>query len=188
MTRMAVMLVERRHQTRFCEALEDNGGASDREQFERVAMGTPPGAWAGSIGCDVAIDRLHVKNWKATGTSGRAAVCRRWNRPIRKKIIGRGMRALQRWPGGGCDFLHGRRTFPLFHQPAGEHGRGVFLHPLIEQRSHLLAEIRSMAEAREFIALQRIARGREKELPRGLGPVVIHMGLLGNCAGKLTVR
>jgi hypothetical protein len=35
-----------------------------------------------------------------------------------------------------------------------------------------------VTEAREFIALERIARGREKEIPRGLHFGTGHVGLL----------
>ena len=44
-----------------------------------------------------------------------------------------------------------------------------FSHPKIEKRANLLAEIGSMAETREFITLQRVARSGEKKLPRRLG-------------------
>jgi len=42
------------------------------------------------------------------------------------------------------------RTFPLLHQPARQHAGGVFLHPQIEKRADLLAEIGSMAEPPDF--------------------------------------
>jgi len=50
--------------------------------------------------------------------------------------------------------------------------------PLVEQRADLLPEIGGMAEAREFIALQRGARSGEKELPRRLGFLAMHTVLL----------
>jgi hypothetical protein len=43
-----------------------------------------------------------------------------------------------------------------------------------------------MAETREFIALQRVARSREKKLPRGLSFEMVYVGLLVARAGKLT--
>jgi hypothetical protein len=73
------------------------------------------------------------------------------------------------------------RTYPLLHQPASQHGGRIFLDPKIEKRADLLAEIGGMAKAREFIALQRVSRSREKELPRGLGLVVVHVRLLELC-------
>lgn len=55
-------------------------------------------------------------------------------------------------------FPHGR-ALQLFHQPARQHGGGILLHPKIEKRGDLLAEIGGMAETREFIALERYELG-----------------------------
>jgi len=179
MTEMAAMLVERGRGARSCEAFEENTEAGEKEQLERVTMGTPPGAWVGGIGSDATTGKLQVEGWKAIRALGRAAGCGRRNRPIRKNIIGHGMGVLGRRLAGRGVFLYWRGTFALLHQPARKHGCGIFLHPLVQKRSDLLAEIGSMAEAREFITLQRIARSREKELPRGLRLVVSHKGLQG---------
>lgn len=173
------MLVERRREAKVCEAFDGNSGAREQGQLDRVTIGTPPSSRAGNIGNNATIGKLQVKGWKATAALGRAAICGWRNRPIRKKIIGRGMCVLRRTLAGGSVFLHWRGTFALLHQPARKHGCGIFLHPLVQKRSDLLAEIGSMAEAREFITLQRIARSREKELPRGLRLVVSHKGLQG---------
>jgi hypothetical protein len=59
---------------------------------------------------------------------------------------------------------------------------------LIQKRSDLLAKIRSMAEAREFIALQRDSRSREKKLPRGFGFAIGHVALLEESTVKITVQ
>jgi hypothetical protein len=45
-----------------------------------------------------------------------------------------------------------------------------------------------MVEPREFKALQRVARSREKELPRGLSFAMVHARLLVAGAGTLTFR
>jgi hypothetical protein len=71
-----------------------------------------------------------------------------------------------------------RRPLALLHQPARQHGRGILLEPLVEKRGDLFPKISGMAEAREFIALQGGARGREKELPGGLGLLAMHEVLL----------
>ena len=99
------------------------------------------------------------------------------NRTIRKKIIGRGMavpllgRGVAR-VGIVSRFLAGRRrTIAMLHQPAGQHRRGVFFEPGIEQLRDLFPKIGGMAQPGKFVALQRIARSREKEFPRRLGPV-----------------
>jgi hypothetical protein len=71
-----------------------------------------------------------------------------------------------------------RRTLALLHQPARQHGGGILLQPRVEKRGDLFPEISGMAEAREFRALQRGARGGEKKLPRGLGLLAVHAVLL----------
>ena len=120
---------------------------------------------------------------KAHKTSGWAAVFGLRSGAIRKKIIGHRMRPVAaRWgarkhvrcPGG---------AFPLLEKPAGQHGGGVFLHPLIDQRGNFLAEIGRVRQTRQFKALQGVARGREKELPRRLGRADRHRASV-----KRTVR
>lgn len=59
-------------------------------------------------------------------------------------------------------------TFAMLHQPAGQHRCGVFFEPGIEQLRDLFPKIGGMAQPRKLVALQRIARSREKELPRRL--------------------
>ncbi len=68
--------------------------------------------------------------------------------------------------------------FALTDQPLSEHGCSVFIEPLIEKRRDLLAEIGGVAETREFLALEGVARSCEKELPRGLGTRDGQRGLL----------
>jgi len=188
MTAMAAMLVERGRGARSCEAFEENTEAGEQEQLERVTMGTPPGAWVGGIGSDATTGKLQVEGWKAIRALGRAAGCGRRNRPIRKNIIGHGMGVLGRRLAGRGVFLYWRGTFALLHQPARKHGCGIFLHPLVQKRSDLLAKIGSMVEAREFIALQRDSRSREKELPRRFGFAIGHGDLLAESLLKLTVQ
>jgi len=96
---------------------------------------------------------------------------------IRQKIIGP-MVPVGGSGVGGRGVLGDRESaFALFDEPAGEHGCGVFLEPLIEQGADLLAEIGSVAEARKFIGLQGIARSREKKLPGSLGAELRHKDL-----------
>ncbi len=111
-------------------------------------------------------------------TSRWAAIGGRRPRPIRKKIIGHGMSAFRRRFARGSGLQHLRRTLALLHQPARQHGGSILLEPLVEKGADLLPEIRGMAEAREFVALQRVTRSREKELPRGLGLLAVHAALL----------
>ena len=74
----------------------------------------------------------------------------------------------------GLGFRGEHRTFALLDQPAGDHGVGVFVEPLVEQGRDLLAEIGRVTEAREFVALQGVAGGGEKELPGWLGAIGVH--------------
>ena len=103
-----------------------------------------------------------------------------WRRcgPIRKNIIGHwmasGIAAAREQFFGGTLFGIARGPFALLDEPAREHGAGIFFEPLIQQRANLLAEIGGMAEARKFVALERIARSREKKLPRRLGLLAEH--------------
>jgi hypothetical protein len=113
---------------------------------------------------------------RATAKFGRRA------RSIREKIIGRSMCGLASRVQGrhplvfGCRALAGLasrgRVLALFHQPARQHGGSAFFQPAIQQLSDLLAEIGRVAQAGEFVTLQRIARCRQQEFPRRLGFVI----------------
>lgn len=65
----------------------------------------------------------------------------------------------------------------MIHQPARQHGRGIFLEVLIQQCPHFLAQIRRMGEAGKFTALQGITGCGEKEFPGRLGVIGIHENL-----------
>jgi len=119
-------------------------------------------------------------------TSSWAAVCGGRYFPIRKKIIGHDMSAPQRRFAGRSGLQHLRRALALLHQPAREHGAGVLFKPLIEKRADLFTEIGGMVKTREFVALQRGARSREKKLPRRLGLMTGHVSLLQDSVRKIT--
>ena len=184
----AAMLVEGRRQARLCEAFDRNAGARGWKPLGRMTLGTPPGPsdlvfLSAGTGCKPRMERR-----KMAFTLSGASVCGRRGRAIRKKIIGHGMSASRERFSRGNVFLPLLRAFPLLHQPAGQHGRGILVHPKVEKRANLLAEIGGMAETGEFIALQRISRSREKKLPRRLGLVVVQRGLLINGLGTLIFR
>jgi hypothetical protein len=113
---------------------------------------------------------------RATAKFGRRA------RSIREKIIGRSMCGLASCIQGrhplvfGCRPLAGLVSrggvLALLHQPARQHGGSVFFEPAIQQLSDLLAQIGRVAQAGEFVTLQRIARRRQQEFPRRLGFVI----------------
>ena len=162
----AAMLVEGGRRARLCEAFNWNAGARGWMPLGRMTLGTPPGPsdrafMDAGAGC-----KVQMEHRKMAFTLSGASVCGRRGRAIRKKIIGHGMFASRERFSRGNVLLPVLRAFPLLHQPAGQHGCGILLHPKVEKRANLLAEIGSMAETREFIALQRISRSREKKFPR----------------------
>jgi hypothetical protein len=129
---------------------------------------------------------LRFSSPKIVLTSCGAAVYSRCRVPLRKNIIGHRVAVRRRFTGrSGLSIA--QRTFAVLDEPAREHGASVFIKPFIEQGANFLSEIGSMTEAREFIALQRIARGREKELPRGLRSGTGHVGLLTNGISTLAL-
>jgi hypothetical protein len=183
----AAMLVEGGRQARLCEAFNWNAGAREWKPLGRITLGAPPGPSdrvfvSAGAGCKVEMERR-----KMAFTLSGASVCGRRGRAIRKTIIGHGVSASRKRFSRGNVLLPLLRAFPLLHQPAGQHGCGILLHPKVEKRANLLAEIGSMAETREFIALQRISRSREKKFPRRLGLVVVQRGLPISGLGTLTV-
>ncbi len=103
-------------------------------------------------------------------------------RSIREKIIGRSMCGLASCVEGRRSLVFGYRALAglarrggmvaLLHQPARQHGRGVFFEPGIEQLRDLLAEIRRVAQTGELVTLQRVAGCRQQEFPRRLGFVI----------------
>ncbi len=188
MDRTTATLGEGRRHARLYEALSENAGAREGKPPGHMALGTPPGPSDRGFGSGIASGKLWIERRKIAITSSWAAICGRGDRPIRKKVIGHGRSVLRERFTGANVFLHLLRAFPLLHQPARQHGRGIFFHPLVEKRANLLAEIGGMTKTREFIALQRISRSREKKLPRRLCLVVGHAGLLENDAPTLTLH
>jgi hypothetical protein len=90
---------------------------------------------------------------------------------IRQNIIGHSVPV----PPGpfrrGVLFLDRCGTIRVLDQPARQHGRGVFLHPTLQQLGDFLAQIGGVRQAGKLIALQRVTRSRQEKVPRGLGAV-----------------
>jgi hypothetical protein len=99
---------------------------------------------------------------------------RRRERLIREEIIGHRMRTGLGSGRGRVVGIGGGGTLALFHQPAREHRAGIFIEPLIEQRSNFLAKVSGMTEAREFVGLERCSRSGRQEFPRRLSLVTGH--------------
>jgi hypothetical protein len=118
----------------------------------------------------------------AGGASQNAANPGRRHPLIRKKIIGHRMRRLgPRFARGGA-LLRMQGALAQLHQQARQHGVGTFLQVDVKQLSNLLAHVGSVAQPREFITLQTIPRGREKEIPRRLGRTMAVQGALQGTA------
>lgn len=164
---------------------------------------TPPRGITRSVIRDGSGGEASFKNLQMNHTSCGTSNFSRWGGSIRKNIIGHRMRRQRTWHGTGRATVRGTwhrngrrmpvrgeqsftrslvrnagRAFALLDQPAREHGASVLLDPLVEQSANLLAEIGGMAKTREFVALERIARRREKKLPRRLRVGTGHVGLL----------
>ncbi len=163
---------------RGCASLEERialrgGYASPSENRrtparERVSV-APFGEFSGN---------LRFSSPKIVFTSCGAAVYGRRRAPLRKNIIGHRIPVRRQRFIGWSGLSIVQRTFTVLDEPARQHGASVFIKPFIEQCANFFAEIGGMAETRKFKALQRVARGREKELPRGLHFGTGHVGLL----------
>jgi hypothetical protein len=167
-----------RGETRGCETLEGNVGTSEGFARRVGPPGTLPSSEgkgtvsvAGSGDVCLALRKMAITScWTAVGR-GRS-------RPIRKNIIGHSICFLGKQIRESCGFVGVRSALALVHQQAREHGFGIFLDPLLEERGDLLTEIGGMAKAREFEALKRVARSGKQELPGQLGFVNGHGDLL----------
>ena len=177
-----------RRQARLGEAFVGNAGSTEPKALWRATANTTPRPNDHGLVSGRTSDELRIERRKIAFPSSRASICVRRDRPIRKKIIGRSIAIFRDSFSGNGGFVNLLRAFPLLHQPARQHGRGIFLHPQVEQPADLLAEIGGMAETREFIALQRVSRSRDKKLPRRLSLVMVHAGLQEGGSRTLTLR
>jgi hypothetical protein len=162
----------------WCAAPAGIAAALALRSLGHAAQGTPV-----QLGADWSRNVASSLKWKCwprnSGlASRRAARC--WWRSglLREKIIGHSVGSIEPRFCAGDGVLDLRRTLALLHQPARQHGRGVFFQPLVEQSTNLLAEIGGMTQARQFVRLQRIARSGQKKLPRRLRVVPGHGILL----------
>lgn len=87
---------------------------------------------------------------------------------IVQKIIGRSIAVRGSHGGSGRrTFRREHSAFALFHEPSGEQGSSSLVHPLIEHGTNFFAQVGSEIEARDFVALESVARSGEKKLPGG---------------------
>jgi hypothetical protein len=121
--------------------------------------------------------KTHETSRRADETSGSHTGCARRNDSVPQKVIGRTTPLVFRGCGRGSGLFGEDGALALIHQPARQHGRGIFLEVLIQERSQFLAQIRRMSEAGKFIALQGIAGSGEQEFPGRLGVIGVHENL-----------
>lgn len=152
--------------TREYDALGSNSASSGSRPSGSQTRAAPPGRRVSGAPFGEFKGQLQITSRKIACTSRGPAVNGPRPAPIRKKIIGHDMAVCgqQFFGPSGLRTAH-RRFFLVLEEPARQHGAGIFLQPLIEQRADFLPEIGSMTETGEFIALQRVPRGREEELP-----------------------
>jgi len=177
-----------RRQAWLGEAFVGNAGATERKPLRHTTADTTPRPNDHGLVSGRTSDELRIERRKIAFPSSRASICVRRDRPIRKKIIGRSIAIFRDSFSGNGGFVNLLRAFPLLHQPARQHGRGILLHPQVEQCADLLAQIGGMAKPRKFVALQRVSRSREKKLPRRLSLVMVHAGLQEGGSRTLTLR
>ncbi len=151
------------------------GSAARAAELLRAAVGgTPPGVFRGVAVLAENDRKLGLLRPAVTYRSRAGAKNGRRARRIRENIIGHGFRFFGAAAPGGAVFAAGRRgclaivrgrALALLHQPAGQHGGGVFLEPGIQQLRNLLAEIGRVAQAGKLVTLQGIAGRREQKVP-----------------------
>jgi hypothetical protein len=151
--------------TQRWEAFARDFDARDAGTFARALRSTRLGSAAKQSVGDTFSARAANKLQLPCKISGWAAVYGLRGGSIRKKIIGRRMRAIVPGFTGGKHVRDPRGAFPLIHKPARQHGGSILLQPLIEQGDDLLAEIGGVREARQLKTLQGVPRSGEKELP-----------------------
>jgi hypothetical protein len=156
-------------ETRGCDALKNRAWENALSPGRQASRGTPVKVWANRNVSGETSPGNPTEPAKNSKLSRCAAIYGRRDRLIRENIIGHRRHATRRIAelrfARMRRILNPRRAFALFHEPSREHGGGVFIQPRIEQLANLLAEIGGVTQPREFVALERISRSRQKELP-----------------------
>src|SRR6266704_7061115 len=137
--------VGRRGETHAREALDESAATRERKPMTNTASNALLRKKERSVVSGNFRGKLAFQHPKIATSSSGAAVCARRSGPIRKKIIGHGLSVFLERVGGRHGFLRARRTFAQVHQVTRQHRGGAFLHPLVEKRGNLLAEIGGMA-------------------------------------------
>ena len=184
MQRADTGLAKREAQTCGSEAARDEKRTSRSAWLDRDDVDTPPLMLSMIPAAAKKKLKRHETLRRAGETSGLHTGSARRNDTIPQKVIGRTTPLVFRGYGRGSSLFGEDSSFALIHQPARQHGGGIFLEVLIQESPQFLAQIRRMSEAGKFIALQCIAGRGEKEFPRRLGVIGVHENLLDNVLWK----
>ena len=165
-----------------CEAGARPLGKRDVGNMERLVGSTPfrPGGARGTL------DKIRKTTCcSPRRASERSVVATRnvWaNESIRQKIIGHRMAVGGNRPGNyllrrSLDVGGAHVAFAQLEEHTSDHGVGIFVDPLIEERIDFLAQIGGVTQARKFVTVQGVARSGEEEFPRRLGAAGSHGAL-----------
>jgi hypothetical protein len=117
----AAKVFEGRRQARLREAFGGNAEATEREPLRRAKADTTPGPDEQGLVSARTNGELRIERPPIAFPSNRAAICRRRDRSIREKIIGRSITVFPGRFSRKSRFVNLRRAFPLLHQPGRQH-------------------------------------------------------------------
>src|SRR5208282_3631703 len=177
-------LAKRETQTCGSQAAREEQRASLAAWLSRTDVDTPPMMLP--VMPAAVKNKLQIReiSRRVDETSAWSTGSARWSDPFSQKVIGRTTPLVFGTCGRGSSLFFKDSAFALIHQPACQHGRGVFLEVLIQERSQFLAQIGRVSEAGKFIGLQRVAGSGQQELPGRLGVVRVHENLPDNVLWK----
>jgi hypothetical protein len=115
-------------------------------------MRTPLRVTIGKLASAKPSEQPGKKKRNGAGASRRPIFCGRRERLISEEIIGHRRAPVCVWIGAG-KLLGGPSTLALLQEPAGEHGRSIFVKPLIEQGSNLFAKVSGVGQAGQLEGL-----------------------------------
>ena len=171
-------LLARELDTKCCGLARTSANAACDAGVWAVPRSTRMRACAESGSCEKSVRRTTLQLLQGLKSSPTAARALLRGSTIRKQIIGRGLAIPRLGFVTGDPIFRARRVTRSGHalRPIEEQSSngccGVLFKPGVQQLLDLLADIRGVTQPRQLKALQRIARSREKKLPRRLGLVV----------------
>ena len=157
-----------------CEAGARPLGKRDVGSIERV-VGSTPFRPCGGLGTLDKIGKTTCCSPRRASERSVAAVRDLLaNESIRQKIIGHNVAiGWHRFGNGlirrGLNVGGAHIAFTQLEEHASDHGVGIFIDPLIEERINFLTQIGGVTKARKFVTVQGVAGSSEEKFPRRLG-------------------